>query len=182
MKIGLLIVAALAAPSAATAQETYKCKAGGGYVYQDRPCQGVKYPAGAPVVTPIPSASSGASAARSTEAIQPNDASPTAKAAPTELERQKAYLDGRAKERRVDDLKRQIELQEQTIGRTKETMDAELNRIRYQKQSASNNLAGATWEQSLATEMQAVTERYNGELAYQRSQLKDLQDQLAKAK
>ena len=41
-----------------------------------------------------------------------------------------------------------------------EQMSREMDALRAQKARANNNLAGATWEQSLSTEMQAVASRY----------------------
>ena len=44
-------------------------------------------------------------------------------------------------------------------------MTREMDALRAQKARANNNLAGATWEQSLSTEMQAVAARYKAPLA-----------------
>jgi hypothetical protein len=41
--------------------------------------------------------------------------------------------------------------------------DKELSRLRASKSNASNNLAGATWEQSLSTEMSAIATRCDTE-------------------
>jgi hypothetical protein len=39
-------------------------------------------------------------------------------------------------------------------------MDRELAALREEQSKAKNNLAGATWQQSIATEMTAVTNKY----------------------
>lgn len=53
-----------------------------------------------------------------------------------------------------------IDALERNIASYQQSMDAELAALQTRKASASNNLAGATWEQSLSTEMQAVTAKY----------------------
>ncbi len=40
-------------------------------------------------------------------------------------------------------------------------MDAELNALKQKKLYANDNLAGATWEASISTEMRAITESYH---------------------
>lgn len=39
-------------------------------------------------------------------------------------------------------------------------MEQELAALRIKKMQANNNLAGATWEQSISTEMSVVVEKY----------------------
>jgi predicted RNase H-like nuclease (RuvC/YqgF family) len=56
-------------------------------------------------------------------------------------------------------------------------MDRELAALRDQKASASNNLAGATWEQSIATEMQAVVEKYNTKIKLAKDRIAVLREQ-----
>ena len=58
-------------------------------------------------------------------------------------------------------------------------MNAEIAALDRQKSSANNNLAGATYLNSLATEQQAISTRYSVEISTQRDRLKQLQDQLA---
>lgn len=57
-------------------------------------------------------------------------------------------------------------------------MDQELDAIRNKKRYANNTLAGATWEQSLSTEMNAVTSRYNIENITLRNKIHQLDEQL----
>ena len=98
------------------------------------------------------------------------------------MERSKAYLAEREKERKVGDIKFQIERQEELIALTRQTMNSEIESIQVRKTYAMNNLAGATLENSLATEMQAVTARYTSEIGYQQDQLKRLQAVLSAIK
>ena len=55
--------------------------------------------------------------------------------------------------------------------------DTELERLRAKKALANNNLAGAAYEQSISTEMQAVVAKYNGEIQAAREDLQQLQQQ-----
>jgi predicted GTPase len=82
------------------------------------------------------------------------------KAQPTELERIKAANSSMEKERKIREIEYKIANIEQVIGRRNAQMSAEVNALRKEKRRASNNLAGATWEQSLSAEMQAITQKY----------------------
>lgn len=59
---------------------------------------------------------------------------------------------------------RQIQVLKDEIKKKQRQRDKELARLRNKKTYANNNLAGATWEESISTEMQAVTLRYQGEI------------------
>lgn len=56
-------------------------------------------------------------------------------------------------------------------------MDKELAALRGQKARANNNLAGATWEQSIATEMQAVVDKYSTKIKINRDKIAALREQ-----
>lgn len=157
-----LFFALALASTAAVAQETYKCKTPGGMVYQDRPCAGVRY-AAEPAASP------------------PAVATSEARAAPSDMERSKAYLAGREKERRIGDLKEQIAHLEESIARSQQARDAELYALRERKAYANNNLAGANLEQALATEMQSINARYATDIGIKQDRLKQLRDELAQA-
>lgn len=144
----------------AFAQESYKCKTPGGMVYQDRPCAGVRY----------------------SNDSAPTSAAPTAAPAQTDLDRNKAYLASREKDRRVSDLKDQITRTEDSITASQHSRDAELAALQDRKALANNNLAGANLEQSLAAESQAVTARYTADIDLKREQLRRLRDELAQVK
>lgn len=64
-----------------------------------------------------------------------------------------------ARDRRIREVKDQIAGLENDIEQRNRRMQSELDGLRYRKSFANNNLAGATYEQSLSTEMQAVTSR-----------------------
>jgi len=59
---------------------------------------------------------------------------------------------------------RQIQSLQEEIKKKQRKRDKELAILRNKKSYARNNLAGATWEESISTEMQAVTDRYQGEI------------------
>ena len=62
--------------------------------------------------------------------------------------------------RRTQELQAQIQQAEDAIANRNTQMSAELNALGAKKTLARNNLAGATYEQSVSTEMQAVTQKY----------------------
>ncbi len=72
------------------------------------------------------------------------------------------YLAKKAgRDRRLLEIDREIrELEDQTVG-YRNSMDSELARLRNKKRFANNNLAGATWEQSISEEMIAVATKYD---------------------
>lgn len=59
-------------------------------------------------------------------------------------------------------------------------LDKKLEALRIKKQSANNNLAGATWEQSISQEMTSLTESYKSKFSNLDSQLQMAQQQLTK--
>lgn len=60
----------------------------------------------------------------------------------------------------IENLERQIGYLQDLIVRRNGQMSAELAALQEKKGAARNNLAGATWEQSISSEMQAVTLKY----------------------
>ena len=166
MRITVAVLALFLA-STATAQETYKCKTTGGMVYQDRPCAGVRYAPAAPLTTP---------------SAVPAAAPAVASAPQSDMERSRAYLAGREKERRVGDLKEQIARAEESIAASQQARDAELAQIDERKSLANNNLAGANLEQALATEKQAVNARFASDISIKQDRLKQLRDELNQVK
>ncbi|MHB9021322.1 MAG: DUF4124 domain-containing protein [Halothiobacillus sp.] len=55
--------------------------------------------------------------------------------------------------------------------------DSQLAVLKHKKLYANNNLAGATWEKSISDEMQAVSTRYNADIAAARDHVRDLEKQ-----
>lgn len=71
--------------------------------------------------------------------------------------------------------KHQIEALHSEIETKKLKRDNELGMLRSKKKLAANNLAGATWENSISAEMQAVTLRYQSEIDALNTQIAALQ-------
>lgn len=152
----LLITSLLSLPSAA---QINKCAIDGRIVYQAAPC-----PRGA---------------AASTLNYRNDIADEAAKDAREEfLAKEKSR---RSAERRQD-IEREIAFLERQIERHQRDMDAEIAALRNAKRYASNNLAGATWEQSLSSEMQAVATRYQTKIKAAQDKIASLRDELKSIK
>lgn len=166
-KAAIFILVALVS-STAWAQHIYRCTINGARVIQDRPCPGTRLEAQKPVaVSAAPAAAS------------PAEPSPTAS---DDMARSKAYLAQRDKERRIIDIQFQIGQIEASIYADRQSRDRALAVIAEKKKLANNNLAGATYEQSLSTEMQAVTMRFDSDIKAKQETLKGLRDELASLK
>ena len=87
----------------------------------------------------------------------PAAAAPPAARAPTAQERLLANYE---RDRRVLERQREIDRLERQIDDRNARMSAELAALRDRKGAARNSLAGAAWEQSLSTEMEAVVAKY----------------------
>lgn len=61
---------------------------------------------------------------------------------------------------RIKDVEAQIAHGEGAIAQRNVQMEGELAELRRKKGLANNNLAGATWEQSISSEMQAIVQKY----------------------
>ncbi|WP_020409677.1 DUF4124 domain-containing protein [Hahella ganghwensis] len=78
------------------------------------------------------------------------------------------------KHNRPREIDQEIKELETQIADDQKKMDLELDNLREQKKYAANNLAGATWEESISTEMQAVVEKYKTRISNARSQIEYL--------
>jgi len=65
------------------------------------------------------------------------------------------------KSRELDREIRRLEREKEDL---RDEMDRAMKRWQQQKRRASNNLAGATWEQSLAQEAEVLRKRYQSEI------------------
>lgn len=164
----LLSIVSLMLIFPAIAQETFKCTNGGATVIQDSPCPGAAKRSSDMPVKQVGSALTPAPSAAPAEVAKSSD-----------LDRQKAFMAKGAKDRRISDLQFEISRTEASISQMQANMNAEIAALDRQKSSANNNLAGATYLNSLATEQQAISTRYSVEISTQRDRLKQLQDQLA---
>ena len=140
MQRKLAIVMGLAFATTASAQ--FKCVASGGAIsFQQAPC------------------SNAAGQTKITVRVNGGDApaAPAARASEAPYERQ---LTAMARERKTRELTYEIQRLEDGIASRNQQMTADLDALRHKKSFARNNLAGATFEQSVSTEMQAITQKY----------------------
>jgi len=172
MKVAALCML-LVLPGVASAQ--YKCVDAAGRVsFQQTPCaaqekqQPLTLRSGAPTQPVAPT-------------VSPAGAGP---APPTD---QAASADQRMlrkmqSERRVIDLERAVQAVEFNIANRNVQMQNEFAALRSLKAGANNNLAGATYAQSLSTEMEAVTSKYKALNDVDQERLKMLRADLATAR
>jgi hypothetical protein len=92
------------------------------------------------------------------------------------------YTDQLARERKVREIEIQIQERQAAMAGRQAQLDADLATLRARKASANNNLAGATWEQSLSSEMQAITERHKAANDVELEGIKALRASLAEAR
>jgi hypothetical protein len=160
----LLLGAAVAlwlAGLATPAWAVYRCtEPGGRVVFQEMPCPG----RGAEVlVRPANPASPGAGAAPGApaSAAAPAPAATPAPPAPeSQVERLNRLSDQMQSQRRVQELELYLVPRAQNqIAQHRAQCDREYRELQQKKTLASNNLAGATWEQSISTEMAALAAR-----------------------
>ena len=71
----------------------------------------------------------------------------------------------------------QIASIQNSIDRLQAARDRELAALRLQKRTAANNLAGASYLQSISQEMEAVTQRYAADIRSARAELSRLRAQ-----
>ena len=117
--------------------ETYKCRVGGALVYQQQPCA--------------------AGTERATLSVPDEPTDEAARAHRARFEAENAARIAAARLKSIDD---QIAYNQTRITAYEAMMDSELAALRAKKGQARNNLAGATWEQSISTEMEAVAANY----------------------
>lgn len=117
--------------------ETYKCRVDGTLVYQQQPCA--------------------TGTARATISAPDQLTDDAARAHRARFESDNAARLAAARLKSIDD---QIAYNQTRIVAYEAMMDSELAALRAKKGQARNNLAGATWEQSISTEMEAVAANY----------------------
>lgn len=178
MKTHLQTLAAVALLLAAStpAWAIYKCDDGTGkQVFQDRPCATGK--SSTVEVRPASGhAPKPASAASAPMAADPGTA-PAAKPM-TEAERINAQTDRMRKSGRLKDINElYLGGAYDNIQRVQAKCRKEMDALSLKKTSAMNNLAGATWEQSISAEMQAVATRCQAEQQTAQNELERLRSE-----
>lgn len=76
---------------------------------------------------------------------------------------------------RVREIDRVVKERYQVIDDLRSKMEKEMSALKYRQGYARNNLAGATWQQSLATEMQAVSDKYSVLIDLERNKIDKLE-------
>lgn len=146
------IVAAIASSilcAAAPAWAVNKCVGpNGAVVFQDAPCAGK-----GETITVRPASGSGKGAPT-------NEAEPATIKPQSEAQRIEQKIAESQKARRLQELQvRLIPDAEAAINRHRTTCDRDLAALSAKKNRANNNLAGATWEVSISSEMTAIATR-----------------------
>lgn len=147
----LLIVTTLLFPVCSYAQ-VYKCEVDGVVKYSQQPCSDNAELTQYSTEAPTPPA---------TIAELPQSAS---------IAPQQPAVDHKAESERINESIRQRNINSEIIRLTAERnrkmreRDQKMAQIRKTKQSAANNLAGATWEESLSKEMSAVAMQYDTDI------------------
>lgn len=147
----LLALATLATP----AHAVFKCKGPtGAPVFQEAPCAGegqvleVKPASGA---APVPAKTATPGTEGSTTDNRPPE---------TLAERINRNTDAAAKERRLRELQGSfLPRAHAQLAAHRNSCDAEYRALQNKKTRSANNLAGATWEQSISSEMSALMTR-----------------------
>jgi hypothetical protein len=131
--------------------EMYKCQVNGRISYQQEPCA--------------------FGTAKGT--VAPPDAvtDEAARESRSRFEAEQAVRTTAARRKTIDD---QIAFQQNSILSFEAMMDSELAALRAKKSQARNNLAGATWEQSISTEMEAVAAKYATKIRIARDEIEAL--------
>ncbi len=148
-----LAVCAFSSP----AHAVFKCEVDGKITFSQTRCAPTAETI--QVKTHIPSAESAEHAASRADAI-------------------KAELDKTQAQRELRRIRTQIRALEADVARYQKRQDNEIAALREKKLHANNNLAGATWEQSISQEMQAVVQNYTSKINTARDQIKHLQKRL----
>lgn len=156
--VGLVLLATLS--STASAQTSfYKCKdERGNPVFSQRPCGtdaetgSVSGPAhtGGPVTT-IESAPAAAEPPSAWDKVEASNL--------------------------LRDANREIDRREARVASLEAERDRKIAVLKNKKRYANNNLAGATWEESISSEMQAITDQYQSKIDAEHRKIDRLQAQ-----
>ena len=78
---------------------------------------------------------------------------------------------------RLREIGRETKKLEKQISNYQKEMDSEIRRLREKKMYAANNLAGATWEESISTEMNAIVASIKTKIDAARAKIQSLNDE-----
>jgi len=139
----------------------YQCKDQWGQpVFSQRPCGSDSIEASVNVQEKISSATPGEEASDNFSTRKATAASHSS----SELDETQSSWDRIKASNRLRDLEREIARREGQISTWENARDSRIAQLRSKKHYANNNLAGATWEESISTEMQAVSSQYDSKI------------------
>lgn len=104
--------------------------------------------------------------------------SPKTATKPSADEMNAAWLKDVDRDRKRADLQSKIDSLQRDSDTDQRSMDAELAALQMKKLNARNNLAGATYEQSISQEMSAITSKYDVKIRSAQVQIDSLQTKL----
>jgi len=136
--------------SASVSAQVYKCREGGTTVFSATPCAVNAKPID---VRPASGAARTQPAERQAE-LQQN----TARAGSVQQNALTDRADVAARRRILED---EIYRKERSVSALYDELAAKQEQLRQKKNLSMNNLAGATWEQSISDEMKAVADEYS---------------------
>lgn len=177
-----LVIALGVALTAQGANAQFKCTGADGKVaFQQTPCddrqrqEAIKLRDGLQPAAPRPRASDAAASSPTGMAQAATQPRPTE----SPYTRLNEML---VRERRTAELEREIQSTEAAIDYRNNQLNAEIAALQAKKHQARNNLAGATWEQSISIEMQAVATKYKTQNDNDHERLKKLRADLETVK
>lgn len=167
----LLVAVLLVVPTVAFAQ--FKCTAPDGSVsFQQTPCASAQKQQALNI--------------RAAPAPEPAPAPPRGDGTPQKPDGggtvEQRMLRTMERDKRVANLEQGVIDLESAINNRNALMSAEMAALSNRKQTARNNLAGATYEQSISMEMQAVASKYKAMNDVDLERLKQLRSDLATAR
>ncbi|MBK8754760.1 MAG: hypothetical protein IPL99_25360 [Candidatus Competibacteraceae bacterium] len=156
MRSAALVTAALLAFWVTPTRAVNKCvEDTGKVVYQSAPCPTTSQGSEMTLQKAAPAA-----------VVSPADAD--------ELKRIQQTAGAMERERKLKEINRDIGRAEDLIASYRQSMSNELNALQQKKQRANNNLAGATWEQSISAEMSAVSQKYDALIRTEQTRIERL--------
>ncbi len=158
MRTIILIASAIIAAPLAQA-EIYKCKVNGQTVFSQMPCGEHAVEVKPKVLQPS------AAAMAEQQAVNAS-----VQAAASSMERS----------RRMGQIERSIAELDARIAQMEVDRDRTISSLRFSRNYANNNLAGATWQQSLAAEMEAVAIQYGTSISAAQAEKQRLLDEYAR--
>jgi hypothetical protein len=96
---------------------------------------------------------------------------------PGEVDRIKGFTEKSAKDRRLLEIERAVTQSQDRIASYRQEMSDQIDALRSRKHAASNNLAGATWEQSISEEMSAISQQFNVLIRSEQDRIAGLRDE-----